>query len=127
MDNGYCEEIIMSNFIVVAVLIIILLISLRESIKHFKGEGGCCGGGGSSVKEPDKKLDGPVIKTKVFKIEGMHCENCANRVKRAINRTAGVSAKVNLRRKEVVVSYDREVDDEAFISDVEALGYKVRE
>ena len=126
MDNDYCEEIIMSNFIVVAVLIIILLISLRGSIKHFKGEGGCCGGGGSSVKEPDKKLDGPVIKTKVFKIEGMHCENCANRVKRAINRTSGVSAKVNLRRKEVVVSYDREVDDEAFISDVEALGYKVR-
>ena len=116
----------MSNFLIVVGLVIILLVSLRGSIKHFKGEGGCCGGGGSSVKEPDKKLDGPVIKTKVFKIEGMHCENCVNRVKRAINRIDGVSAKVNLRRKEAVVSYDREVDDEAFVRDVEALGYKVR-
>ena len=116
----------MSNFLIVVGLVIILLVSLRGSIKHFKGEGGCCGGGGSSVKEPDKKLDGPVIKTKVFKIEGMHCENCVNRVKRAINRIDGVSAKVNLRSKEAVVSYDREVDDEAFVRDVEALGYKVR-
>lgn len=117
----------MSNVLIVVGLVIILLISLRGSIKHFKGEGGCCGGGASSVKEPDKRLDGPVIKTKVFKIEGMHCENCANRIKRAINRTDGVSAKVNLRKKEAVVSYDRDVDDEAFVRDVEALGYKVRE
>ena len=116
----------MSNIVIAAILAIILFAAFSGAIKHFKGEGGCCGGG-SSVKEPDKKLAGPVIKTKVFKIEGMHCENCVNRVKRAINRIDGVSAKVNLRRKEAVVSYDREMDDSSFTKDIEALGYKVTE
>ena len=117
----------MSNIIIAAILAMILFAAFSGAIKHFKGEGGCCGGGGSSVKEPDKELDGPVIKTKVFKVEGMHCESCVNRVKRAINRIDGVSAKVNLRKKEAVVSYDREVDDSSFTKDIEALGYKIIE
>ena len=117
----------MSNIIIAAILAMILFAAFSGAIKHFKGEGGCCGGGGSSVKEPDKELDGPVIKTKVFKVEGMHCESCVNRVKRAINRSDGVSAKVNLRKKEAVVSYDREVDDSSFTKDIEALGYKIVE
>ena len=108
----------MSNIIIAAILAMILFAAFSGAIKHFKGEGGCCGGGGSSVKEPDKELDGPVIKTKVFKVEGMHCESCVNRVKRAINRSDGVSAKVNLRKKEAVVSYDREVDDSSFTKDI---------
>ena len=117
----------MSNIIIAAILAIILFAAFSGAIKHFKGEGDCCGGGGSTVKEPDKELSGPVIKTKVFEIEGMHCENCVNRVKRAINRIDGVSAKVNLRRKEAIVSYDREVDDCSFTKDIEALGYTITE
>ena len=64
----------MGNVIIVAVLAVILIIALKGSIKHLKGEGGCCGGG-STIKEPDKKLSGTVINTKVFKIDGMHCES----------------------------------------------------
>ena len=117
----------MSNIIIAAILAIILFAAVSGAIKHFKGEGDCCGGGGSTVKEPDKELSGPVIKTKVFKVEGMHCENCVNRIKRAINRVDGASAKVNLKRKEAVVSYDREVDDSSFTKDIEALGYTITE
>ncbi|WP_026510683.1 MULTISPECIES: heavy-metal-associated domain-containing protein [unclassified Butyrivibrio] len=113
-----------SNILIIIGLVIILAIALRGTIKHFKGEGGCCGGG-STVRESDKKLDGPVIKSKVFKIDGMHCENCTDRVKRAINRIDGVSAKLNLRKKEAVVQYDREVDDAVLINAIEALDYKV--
>ena len=88
----------MGNVIIVAVLAVILIIALKGSIKHLKGEGGCCGGG-STIKEPDKKLSGTVINTKVFKIDGMHCESCTSRVKRAINSIDGVSAKLDLRTK----------------------------
>ena len=116
----------LSNVIVIIILALIFGFALRGSIKHLKGEGGCCGGE-QSVKEPDKKLAGPVIKTKIFKIDGMHCENCAGRVKRGINSLDGVSARVNLRKKEAVVRYERDVADEVITKEIEELGYRVTE
>ena len=115
----------MINAIVVAVLMIVIIMATKGAAKHFMGQGSCCGGGSSTVKEPDKKLSGPVIKTMVFRIDGMHCVNCSNRVKRAINRIDGVSARLNLRKKEAVVEYDREVDDATITKAIEALDYKV--
>ena len=114
----------LSNLIVIVVLVVIMFFAVKGSLKHLKGEGGCCGGG-SEVKEPDKKLNGPVIKSKTFKIEGMHCENCANRVKRAINGIDGVSAKVYLRKKEALVRYEKDVDDSVITSAIESQGYNV--
>ncbi len=114
----------MTNVITIVILIVVVFFAGKGALKHLKGEGGCCGGG-STVKEPDKKLTGPVIKTKIFKIDGMHCENCANRVKRAVNRIDGVSAKLNLRKKEAVVEYEKEVDDAEITGAIEALDYKV--
>ena len=116
---------LLSNAIVIAILAVVLFIALRGSIKHLAGEGGCCGGGDSVKKEPDKKPSGPIIKTMVFKIDGMHCENCSNRVKRSINRLDGVSAKVNLRKKEAVVRYEQDIADDIITKEIEGLGYKV--
>ena len=115
----------LSNALVIAILAVVLFMALRGSIKHLAGEGGCCGGGDSVKKEPDKKLSGPIIKTMVFKIDGMHCENCSNRVKRSINRLDGVSAKVNLRKKEAVVRYEQDIADDVITKEIEGLGYKV--
>ncbi|WP_294414175.1 heavy metal-associated domain-containing protein [uncultured Ruminococcus sp.] len=114
----------MGNVIIVAVLAVIPIIALKGSIKHLKGEGGCCGGG-STIKEPDKKLSGTVINTKVFKIDGMHCESCTSRVKRAINSIDGVSAKLDLRKKQAVVKYDKEIADDTLVKEIENIGYKV--
>lgn len=116
-----------SNGLIIAVLMIVLFFAIRGSVKHFLGQGACCGGGGSTVKESDKKLKGPVVKTRVFKIEGMHCENCTNRIKRALNRIDGVSAKLNLRKKEAVVQYEQDIEDEILTAEIEKLGYKVVE
>ena len=117
----------LSNVLVIVILAVVLFIALRGSIKHLKGEGGCCGGGESVRKEPDKKLTGPIIKTTIFKIDGMHCENCSNRVKRTINRLDGVSAKVNLRKKEAVVRFEKDLADDVITKEIEDLGYKVTE
>ena len=57
----------LSNLIIIAILVIVLFFAVKGSIKHLKGEGSCCGGG-SEVKEPDKKLKGPVIKSKTFNL-----------------------------------------------------------
>lgn len=39
----------MTDAIIISILLIFVIIGICSSIKHFKGEGGCCGGG-SSVK-----------------------------------------------------------------------------
>ena len=54
----------------------------------------------------------------------MSCENCRNRVERAINKIDGASARVNLRKKEAVVSLDRKIDNETLKNAVESAGYK---
>ena len=84
---------------------------------------GCCGGGGE-LRPEHKKLDGPVTEEKIISIDGMSCENCRNRVERAINKIDGASARVNLRKKEAVVSLDRKIDDETLKNAVESAGYK---
>ena len=89
----------MSTFIVLAVVIVIAALALKNSIGHFKGEGGCCGGG-ETILPDHKELDGPKIGEKTVHIEGMHCENCKRRVERAINRIDGAVGKVNLKKHE---------------------------
>lgn len=84
----------MADFIIVGILIVLILIGIRPTVKHFKGEGGCCGGG-SSVKVKRKKLK-QVIKQRTIVIEGMTCEHCKARVESRLNELDGVSAKVNL-------------------------------
>ena len=34
------------NYILPAILSVILIVAVYFSVKHFKGNGGCCGGGG---------------------------------------------------------------------------------
>ncbi len=114
----------MSNIAAIVVLILIVALAVSGSIKHFKGEGGCCGGS-SVVKERDKKLNNPVIGKRTFFVEGMHCENCRNRVKRAINSIDGASCKVNLKKGRVDIEYDREIDDGVFIKAIENLDFHV--
>ena len=48
---------IMENIIIIGVIIILLVVGLRSTKKHFKGEGGCCGGGSKPIEVPEKKLD----------------------------------------------------------------------
>ena len=93
----------MANVIVVAVVIVLLGFALKGTLKHLKGESPCCGGGDTITIE-DKKLDGPVIGKKTVKISGMHCDHCVRAVTEAINKIDGASAKVNLKKKEAVVS-----------------------
>ena len=63
----------MTDYVIVGILIILIVIGIRSSVKHFKGEGGCCGGD-SSVKVKRKKLK-QVVKERTVIIEGMTCEH----------------------------------------------------
>ena len=113
----------MENVIIIGILLVLLTAGMHSTIKHFKGESSCCGGG-SAVKVKKKKLK-KVVATKTIIVEGMTCEHCKNRVERALNEIEGVAAGVNLKKKEVVVSMEKEVAEEQLCRVIEKAGYEV--
>lgn len=112
----------MVDYIIIAILIVAVGVGICSASKHFKGQGGCCGGG--SYKPKKKRISG-VLYQKTFKVEGMHCNHCKNRVEEAVNDMKGVAGKVNLKKGELTVSYAEEMDDEQIRSRIERAGYKV--
>ena len=118
----------MVDAIIILVVVIILIFALKGSIKHFRGEGACCGGGSGSVKTKKAKkktLNGPVVGRRTIRVSGMHCQNCVNSVTNALNDIEGVSAKVRLKDNSAEVSYDRPVDISALKQAVEKAGFQV--
>lgn len=115
----------MADFVIIGILIILIIIGIRSGVKHFKGEGGCCGGG-SSVKVKRKKLK-QVVKQRTVVIDGITCEHCKARVESRLNSLDGVLAKVNLKRKTAVVSMEKDVEDEVIKKAIENAGYEVIE
>ena len=62
---------------------------------------------------------------KTYNIEGMHCEKCVARVKKALEALPGVrAAKVSLEKNNAIVKMDEEIADEALVQAVEAEGFK---
>ena len=114
----------MEDIIILGVLAIAVIFGIRSGAKHFKGEGGCCGGGSSPVKKQRKKLKHVIAKRTVI-VEGMVCEHCKNRVEKCINEIEGAAAKVNLSRKEAVISMEKEISEEQIREAIEKAGYQV--
>lgn len=112
----------MSNYIIVAILAVALFFGIRSSMKHFRGEGGCCGGG--TYKARRKKLD-TVIGQKTASVEGMSCQHCVNRVMEAVNSIDGASALVKLKKGVVIVSTEHPISNETIKNVIEKAGYKV--
>ena len=112
----------MENIIIIAIIAVIMLLAIRETIKHFSGKGGCCGG---SDYKPKKKRLSKVICKKVFTVDGMHCEHCKRRVEEVVNDIKGVAGIVNLKKGELTVSYGFEVDDNEIIEKLTKRGYTV--
>lgn len=119
----------MVDAVIIIAVILLMALAAKQSLKHFRGEGSCCGGGSSKaskVEMKEKILSGPILGRKTIKIDGMHCEHCVQNVMGAINQIQGVSAKVYLDTKEAVISYEKKVSDDVLRQAVEDAGYKVR-
>lgn len=115
----------MENIIIIAIIAVLAVIGLRSTLKHFKGEGGCCGGR-DPVPKQHKELKN-VIAKKTMVIEGMTCDHCKNWVEKSINEIDGAAAKVDLKKKQAVVSLEKEISDDMLRTAVEKAGYKVKD
>ena len=114
----------MENYIIIGIIIVIAFFAVRTIVKR-KGCKGCCGSG-SDYKPRKKKLKN-VIATRVFLVDGMHCEKCANRVTEVVNDIPVASGVVDLKKGIVTVSYEQEVPDEQIKAKIERVGYTVTE
>ena len=114
----------METVIILGILLAILLGAIITLVRR-AGRRGCCGSG--SDYKPRKKRLQAVIAVKVFAVDGMHCEKCANRVTEAVNAIPGVAGVVNLKKGIVTVSYEREVPDGQIKAAIERVGYTVKE
>ena len=113
----------MQDLIILGILAVVVIIGVVYTVNHFKGKSGCCGGGNTYISK--KKLK-KVIATKTYVVEGMTCENCEARVLRYVNDIDGVAGKINLKKKELKVSMEREVADDEIIAAVTKAGYQVK-
>ena len=112
----------MTDLIIIAIIVIAAGIGVHSTMKHFKGQGGCCGG---STYNPKKKKLTQIICQKIFYVDGMHCEHCKNRVQETVNDIAGIAGIVNLKKGTVTVSYEEMLDDEVIKTKIERAGYSV--
>lgn len=113
----------MDNYIIVAIIGIVVAVGIYSTAKHFKSKSGCCGG--SDYKPKRKKLS-KVLYTKSFTIEGIHCEKCKARVEEVVNDIKGVAGRVDLKKGILTVSYAEKVDDEIIKMRIERAGYTMK-
>ena len=64
---------------------------------------------------------------KIMEINGMHCDKCRANAEKALNALDGVTAKVNLLKKNAVITLKKDVSDEELKNAVTALGFSVGE
>lgn len=114
------------TILIVAVIAVLVIAGLKETIKHAKGEGACCGGGNTaSDEEPTVILSGKIVTRMNVYIDGMHCMNCKNSVIRSLQKLDQVSAKVDLKKNMAYVESTRNVGDDEITFAIERLDFNV--
>lgn len=112
----------MTDYLILGVIAVAVMIGLISTARHFKGQGGCCGGGGYRPKR--KKLK-HIQYQKTFLIQGMHCDHCKARVEEVVNDIPGVAGQADYKKGELKISYEKEVPDDLIRSRLHRAGYPV--
>lgn len=63
---------------------------------------------------------------KVIMIDGMSCNHCSKKVENTLNSLDNViKTKVNLDKKQAIITLDKDIDDSMIIDAINHLGYYV--
>lgn len=112
----------MDDLIIVGILAAIVVFALLAAAKRLRRRASCCSGSDYTAKSRRLKS---VIRKVSFRVEGMHCQNCVNRVMENIQDIPHTSAAVDLRKGTVTVSLEEDTEDKILIAAIEKGGYKV--
>ncbi len=110
------------NIIIAVILIAILIPAIKSTYDRMAGKKTCCG---SKEQVPKKKIKGQKLYDVAINIEGMHCDNCKNRITKKLNEMDGVVCNVSLPRKRAVVSLYKDVEWDALKRAIEQLDFTV--
>ncbi len=114
----------MINIVLIIILVVIVVLAIKSSVKHFSGEGACCGGGSGTLVEK-KKLTLPIIEKKQVLIEGMKCSECSKKVWNGLNKIENLSVKKsNAKKGFVIYEASSHISEDEIKSVIENLGYK---
>ena len=114
----------MTDYLIAGVILTILLTAVFSIKKKAKSKASCCGSGAYAAKSRKLKI---VAEKKTFRVEGMRCQNCVNRVIEDVQDIPGTSASVNLKKGLVTVSLEQSMDDRVIAAAIEKHGCKVIE
>lgn len=112
----------MTDILIILLFAGLAVFGIVHTLRHFRGQGGCCGSGGYTPKR--KKLKN-VLYTRTFSVSGMHCAHCRNRVEEVVNDMRGLSGRVDLKKGELTVSYAEDVEDSRIVERIQKAGYTV--
>lgn len=110
------------DYIIIGIVLAIIVVAVFSIKKKAKSKASCCGSGTYVAKSRKLKT---VAEKKTFRVEGMHCQNCVNRVMEDVQDIPGTSASVNLKKGIVAVSVEAPMDDGVIIAAIEKHGYRV--
>lgn len=114
----------MGTWIILGVLAVMVVFACRGSLRHIKGQGGCCGGSVPVKRKRKQKLQ-KKLAVKKMEIEGITCKQCKNRIENALNAVNQVNATVDVNKKQAVVTLGAEISEQQLIDVVEKAGYHV--
>lgn len=111
----------MTDYIIIGVLIVCVFLGVRASVKRFRSKSSCCSG--STYVAKSRKLSS-VAQKKTYRVDGMHCQHCVNRVMENIQDIPHTSASVNLKKGTVTVSMEQPVEEALIKAAIEKGGYQ---
>ncbi|MCR5774438.1 MAG: heavy-metal-associated domain-containing protein [Lachnospiraceae bacterium] len=115
----------MGQIIVIAVLILIIVYTVYDTVRRIRGGSSCCGGGEPAekkIKVGDRNKKNYPYKY-ILSVEGMHCANCARRVENAFNAGEGRWAIADVGKKEVTLLSKHEETENELREITESSGY----
>ena len=102
----------MQNWIIYAVLIVVVGLAVWGTVKRIRHGSSCCGeheAGPAKIKVKDKnKKNYPFVYE--LRVDGMYCSNCARRVENGFNKSEGMWATADVGQKSVRLRSKRQVD-----------------
>lgn len=115
----------MVDIIIFLIVILMMALALKGSVKHFKGQGSCCTVSSPMTGVEAKRLD-EVTRRRRLVVTGMHCTHCEDRLRKALDGITGAAVeKIGWKDGIVVLDLNRDVSDDLLRRVVEGEGYNL--
>lgn len=115
----------MTDIIIILIVAALMILATRGASKHFKGEGSCCQSSSPVTSVAVKKLDN-ATSTLRLTVNGMHCQHCEDRVRKALDSIEGAAvSSISRNAGLVILSCNRELSRDLLEKVIETEGYSL--